>query len=296
MKQLTVPQAPHFHKLYRRSGCSQDGANHARSSPSNDVTLAQSTDSFSSGLRDMRESSSPTSKRGVTVPRAPKFHHIHARQLPKSADEREMEMMEYFNSHPFKAKANPFALSASRSTGKGSSSSDAPSRSLTQPQSPRFHRIHARAQPRSAQKTEKEMMQYFESHPFKAREAPPLSPNSRCKSIARKDEFPLPHPKSPTRTKAPEAHVSSPKSTFRARPIPQNTYSPSSSPRLTRAVARNLERARLASAARKDADDYGHPHSFKARPLPQDTSASTPTSRSSVNAIIESALVVAGEK
>ncbi len=58
---------------------------------------------------ELRHTSSPmasdrsTSSR-LTIPHTPKFHEIKSRPLPKSTAEKEAEEMEYFNSHPFKAR------------------------------------------------------------------------------------------------------------------------------------------------------------------------------------------------
>lgn len=74
-----------------------------------DLSLTQSGELFMKGLRS-EEPAQKEWKPKLTEPKPPKLHQSTShRQRPKSSEERELEMMEYFKAHPFRAR--PFALS-----------------------------------------------------------------------------------------------------------------------------------------------------------------------------------------
>jgi hypothetical protein len=95
-KKPTLPISPQFATTLR----------HGKKDPppggTGPATLAQSTDMLCKGLR--QQSSLPSRREShVTIPQTPKFHTSAKRELPKSTEEQEKEMMQYNNSHPFKA-------------------------------------------------------------------------------------------------------------------------------------------------------------------------------------------------
>lgn len=105
---LTVPVGPKFH-----------GTPHEIHKPPKfheDLTMAESVASFGRGLRRSTGTSSPKAKhRGVTVPVEPKFHSTthYTRNRPKSAEEQEAELMEYYKANPIKANPLPSYLATS---------------------------------------------------------------------------------------------------------------------------------------------------------------------------------------
>ena len=106
----------------------------------------------------------------VTTPVAPKFHAIHKRELSKSTEEREAEMMEYYRKHPF--KATPIK----RNDSPSKPATPSPSKSLTTPE-PFHFRTDARIRPSDHPKgpTPSTSSSRKEAKPFKARPMPDFS-------------------------------------------------------------------------------------------------------------------------
>jgi GPI mannosyltransferase 3 len=154
-------------------------------------------DDSSQGRCAVRDaSSSPnlmdTKKNGITQPKPPKFHQIHVRELPKSAEEKERELMEHFKSHPFKARDPPQAPCYVDKEGISSASKVR----VTIPESPKFHQIHARERPMSKEEKDAEFMEYYKLHPFKARDAP-IIPCSGENSVSPSSSRPKPNATKP---------------------------------------------------------------------------------------------------
>lgn len=197
-RNLTIPHGPKFATDIR---CGESfKPPRARS----DVSLAQSTDVLQMGLR--APYAAPAVKRGPgpTIPHSPKFHKAPHRELPKSSEERELEEMEYFKSHPF--RANPIA--------SGHYHNPANRRITMTPQSANFLCDSSNGLPLPS------YMQPTLGHAARAQPTPPTTharvvatPRVHCKTIV--NETPKP---------------------FRARPAPLSTFqapspiSPSSSP------------------------------------------------------------------
>lgn len=95
---LTVPQAPKFHQTHR----GRNGDEQPKEAP---VFMAQSLDVLKKGLRHSEPVATSPSSPTRTIPRAPVFHAIHDRPLPKSHEELEIEIMK--QSTPFKATPMP---------------------------------------------------------------------------------------------------------------------------------------------------------------------------------------------
>ncbi|KAG7349106.1 hypothetical protein IV203_011703 [Nitzschia inconspicua] len=98
---LTIPQAPNFATTQR----------HGEKTPTTSPQKVHFSDdsSWYSTLRD--GTVSPTSKIAssvktgpLTVPQTPNFQPIRQRPLPKSTAEMELEEMEYYKNHPFRAR------------------------------------------------------------------------------------------------------------------------------------------------------------------------------------------------
>jgi hypothetical protein len=143
-RRLTIPVAPKFATSQRL------GDKTKPSTPFSSPTRKGRDDaSWSSQLRDMSDiNSSPLSKAAssvktgpLTIAVEPNFQPIRKRPLPKSTAEREMEEIEHYKEHPFKAriaKLNAQASQASRSR------NPTPKRKLTIPEPFSFHTIHKR--------------------------------------------------------------------------------------------------------------------------------------------------------
>jgi len=95
---LTVPKTPHFKttRMYGEKTPSTQGRH-----------IEQSLACSSQVLQNNLRSADPKLlvKRGprLTIPHPPRLHKVSTRQLPQSTEEKEKEMMEYYQSHPFKA-------------------------------------------------------------------------------------------------------------------------------------------------------------------------------------------------
>ena len=92
---LTVPQAPHF--------LTTDRHGEKKETPGHDPSSGQPSDIFSRGLRGTAVFTNKN--RGKpTIPMSPHFHALSKRELPKSSEEREMEIIQEAANHPFRAK------------------------------------------------------------------------------------------------------------------------------------------------------------------------------------------------
>ena len=91
---LTIPKGP---KFLRNSSST-------RSATISSPTFAEVMESYTKSIRNM-----PVNKYEpkMTVPKAPKFSNIRTRELPKSAAEREEEMMQEIRRRPFRARNAP---------------------------------------------------------------------------------------------------------------------------------------------------------------------------------------------
>jgi hypothetical protein len=126
VKSLTIPTAPHFATDDRCGKKTPAAREHGA-----EISLAQSDDVLRKGLRGGAPSTNLKRGPGLTVPKSPKFHKISHREPPKSTAEREKEIMDHYQSHPF--KATPAAAASegqqnggARSHAKKSRSSRAP--------------------------------------------------------------------------------------------------------------------------------------------------------------------------
>jgi phosphatidylinositol glycan class B len=95
MSTVTKSQAPNFHTSHRAR----------RESAENVTKMAEQMNSFGKGLRTSAESSPRGSPSKITQPKGPKFHQIHHRELPKSTEELEAELL--MNTIQFKARPIP---------------------------------------------------------------------------------------------------------------------------------------------------------------------------------------------
>lgn len=100
-RSLTIPSAPKF------ATDSRCGEKFKPPRSRADVSLAQSTDLLQNGLRKPYISSQKKGSHGPTIPHSPKFQTRKNRERPKSQNEKEEDEMNFFKSHPFKAKSTP---------------------------------------------------------------------------------------------------------------------------------------------------------------------------------------------
>jgi hypothetical protein len=257
-------------------------------------TLVQSTDILRRGLRSDEHSGgsrSSNSRRGPTIPHSPKFATTerHGRKI--------VAML----------AAPPLALSSDRlSKGlrekkPGPELSKKREYTLTVPRSPNFHYVKKRETTKSTADKEKEIMDYYKAHPFKAQPVmmnDPVKPSGHQKP-PRVITVPTPfHLHTDDRAilhkRADESDTSenSPKRTrqFQARPMP-NFSRPSLQPVASNATDKkpptNPRPFRLSTATRAvDPKRSSSPVAsksipFKARPLPKTTYAPSPTKISS---------------
>lgn len=116
-RNLTIPTSPKF------ATDSRCGEKYKSPRTRADVALAQSMDVLQNGLRTPYYAPPLKRTAGPTKPHSPKFHKLPHRARPMSTAEKEVEEMEYFNSHPFKAKTTTRSSSNRRitisSTGRG---------------------------------------------------------------------------------------------------------------------------------------------------------------------------------
>ena len=129
-------------------------------------------------------------------------------------------------------------------------SSSSANRPVTRPESPKFHETHHRDLPKSSEEKEREEMEYYKSHPFKALELPTLSAPT---PIAKR-----------TQTKAASdketKDLEECKKQFHAQPLPK-MYAHTSTDHRKRGKS-----AKVASEQEKPLS-----HKFRAQPLPPST-------------------------
>lgn len=101
----TIPKSPRLETTERhRKKYGTDGPDIWKQ----ELALACSTTWLASNLRQNEEDTRPRPQHPApTVPKSPKFHKLTVRTLPQSFDEKEKEMMEFFESRPFKASPLP---------------------------------------------------------------------------------------------------------------------------------------------------------------------------------------------
>ena len=155
---LTVPRAPQFATTARHGEPML-----SRSASSSPVPLARSTDVLRQGLRGSRRSllgpQAPTrkAKQKPTIPHAPHFattdRHGEKERTPGVTGSATL------------AQSTEVLCKGLRHT-EPSTRRDA---RLTIPQTPRFHSASKRELPQSEAEKEKELMDYYKAHPFKAR-------------------------------------------------------------------------------------------------------------------------------
>jgi hypothetical protein len=97
---LTIPQGP---KL-------ATAARHGDKTPAAPILEVDDADvrQWQGGLRSVSSPAAAERPHKLTIPHTPKFQDIKKRELPKSTAEKEMEVIEYYKSHPF--KANPVQM------------------------------------------------------------------------------------------------------------------------------------------------------------------------------------------
>jgi len=104
---LTTPEPFNFHE-----------SKVTRIAPSKDKeerSLAESMNYFwEKGLREDIPVTSLDREMTLTIPKSPNFTPLPKRAVPKSTSEKEEEMMEYYNTHPFKASQMKISLSSSK--------------------------------------------------------------------------------------------------------------------------------------------------------------------------------------
>ncbi|GAX11392.1 hypothetical protein FisN_22Lh066 [Fistulifera solaris] len=215
------------------------------------VTLAQSNDVLRKGLRAM---TAPVSKRpnGLTIPKSPKFQTMTKRALPQSAAEKDTEIMNYYQSHPFKAA--PIIKELPRGKPKvipprnqrRSSVSVAPSLRAGS-------RVPIAAHPPHASSKEDSENTQFK---FQARPMPDFFRHSTSilKATNKKPQTqPIPFRLSPSltspgKTRDRSGEVSETK--FRARPLPKSTYEYQPPPKTPPRVTNDAKAPDLATAKR----------------------------------------------
>ncbi|GAX22276.1 hypothetical protein FisN_22Hh066 [Fistulifera solaris] len=230
---LTIPKTPKFATTIRlKPRFITPGAR------AGIVTLAQSNDVLRKGLRAM---TAPVSKRpnGLTIPKSPKFQTITKRALPQSAAEKDAEIMNYYQSHPFKAA--PIIKEHPRGKPKviQTSNQQRPSASVA-PSLRGGSRVPIATRPPQASSKEDTENTQFK---FQARPMPDFFRHSTSiiKASSKKPQTePIPFRLSPcftspgkTRDRSEEVNETH----FRARPLPKTTYEyqppPKTPPRVT---------------------------------------------------------------
>ena len=220
--ELTLPKTPHFATSKRRGEKYMTPGGGPKS-----VTLANSHDVLSSGLRQNTE---PTTKRRepgtLTIPQAPKFHASTRRALPKSTEEQEAEMMDYYKSHPFKAapvmQEDPKPLAPKAAPVR---------RKLTSPRPFQFQTDkRAELEPHAAAREE-------ETFKFQARPMPNFNqpstkaaPARTARKLTKPQPFRLTTESKVASNRKPEPVEPPVNTAFHARPLPKSTYEPPTMP------------------------------------------------------------------
>ena len=197
-RRLTIPLAPKFATSQRFGDKVSSSTPFA--SPSKKNKRADSSDnvSWSSMLRDVSGIGSPSHKSTssvktgpLTIPMTPQFQPIRKRPLPKSTAEKEMEEIEYYKEHPFKARmVNMHKTTAPRSRLK----KPTPKRKLTTPEPFQFHKSIASSKRdhQEQAKTEKSMA----ATTFKATPMPSFSSKVSISGSKKKSPRTLTKPES----------------------------------------------------------------------------------------------------
>ena len=156
LRRLTIPRAPKF-------ATSQRLGDKSKAAPSTSPTKKNARDysdniSWSSMLRDVSAIGSPVSKAAssvktgpLTIPVTPQFQPIRKRPLPKSSAEREMEEIQHYKEHKYKARMvkmqQPLSLPRSQKP--------IPKRKLTTPEP--FHFNASRSHKRDHRDTKEDL-------------------------------------------------------------------------------------------------------------------------------------------
>jgi hypothetical protein len=288
-RELTVAKSPNFATNARH------GAKKLGKVMDTSTALAQSTDILRKGLRSDEHSGgsrSSNSRRGPTIPHSPKF----------ATTERHGRKTVAVHAAP------PLALSADvlskglRESKPGPELSKKREYALTVPRSPNFQYVKKREAPKSRADEEKEIMDYYKAHPFKAQPVmmnDPIKPSGHQKP-PRVITVPAPfhlhtddraflHKR--TDESNPSENASKRTRQFQARPMP-NFSRPALKPTLASIATskkpptnprpfRLSTGTRAIDSKRSSSPVESKPIAFKARPLPKTTYAPSPTRVSS---------------
>jgi hypothetical protein len=206
---LTIPQGP---KL-------ATAARHGDKTPAAPIPEVDDADvrRWQGGLRSVSSPSAAERPHKLTIPHTPKFQEIKKRELPKSTREKEMEVIEYYKSHPF--KANPVKM---QDLGTPPVPRKKLDRRLTTPEP-----YHLHASDRVAQiQHQEDKIEQFRARPmpdFSATKKIPLmgkTPNTEKKKLTYPQPF---HFRTVDRASSSEQSHSEPEGDnvqFRARPVP----------------------------------------------------------------------------
>jgi Targeting protein for Xklp2 (TPX2) domain len=215
----------------------------ARSKEKDTLSLAECELFFmQKGLREDLPAMDTTRELTLTIPKSPNFTPIVRRSVPQSTAEKEEEIMDYYNSHPF--KASQVRLSMSSNKGQGVGIPKVEKRRVTMPEP-----FHLKSEVRAS----------------KSNSAP--VPTEEERAIADLEEC---------------------KKQFQARPLPNLSFrSPSKSEAFRPKAVTTPEPFRLMSEERRakveppqpTEDDKEMEKQFKARPLPISTFIAPPPRR-----------------
>jgi hypothetical protein len=211
---LTIPHGP---KL-------ATAARHGDKTPATPIPEVDGVDArqWQGGLRSASSSSAAERPHKLTIPHTPKFQEIKKRELPKSTTQKEMEVIEYYKSHPF--KANPLTM---QELGTPSVSRKKSNFRITTPEP-----FHLSGDDRAEQSHEGhdehqgDKIEQFRARPmpdFSATKKIPLTgmtPNTEKKKLTQPQPF---HFHSVDRVSSSEQSPSEPEGEnvqFRARPVP----------------------------------------------------------------------------
>lgn len=156
---LTIPQAPKFETTKRYGETKAIKRDMAA-----ERTLAQSSDILMRGLRSDDLSVDDNPKRtGLTIPHAPHFvtsDMYGERTLSAQGRSADISLANSFETLQRGLRTEDKSLMEKREP------------KLTIPKTPKFHKVSRREAPKSTSDREKEMMDYYKAHPFKARPYP----------------------------------------------------------------------------------------------------------------------------
>lgn len=215
----------------------------ARSKEKDSPSLAECELIFmQKGLRENSHAMDTKRELTLTIPKSPNFTPIARRSVPKSTAEKEEEIMNYYNSHPFKASQVRWSMSSTNGQGMGIPKVE--KRRVTMPE------------------------------PFHLKSAVRTSESNSTRV--------------PTEEERAKADLEECKKQFQARPLPNLTFrSPSKSEAFQLKTATTPEPFRLMSEERRakveppqpTEDDKEMKKQFKARPLPISTFIAPPPRR-----------------